>query len=78
MRKDINAWNVDTLIGSVKNKFPCQCGHTLKYHVWYYTTIKSKTACGHRMDENRFYSCSCHAYKPDNLKFLEQQYEKSL
>ena len=67
----------------MENSFPCACGHEFKIHStlvdnanphfqWFTCLYFSETDTGH---SNR---CKCEEYKPDNLKFLEKQYESNI
>lgn len=46
-----------------KIDFPCTCGHSSDVHR------------GHDPYHCWDFGCLCLAYKPDNLKYLEQQYD---
>jgi hypothetical protein len=57
----------------MNNQFPCKCGHDINDHELEYNT---STAClfdwtGHVP------GCECPAFNPDNLKYLEQEYERT-
>jgi len=59
------------------NSFPCICSHTYAQHEW----IAYNGVCWYAKPMKdrggRKYSCPCANYIPDNLKFLENQYEQN-
>lgn len=57
------------------NNFPCICGHSKEEHgISPFTNENwcSNNNCGYKSGNTRY-----HLFKQDNLKYLEQQYEKN-
>lgn len=51
-----------------KHSVPCLCGHARVnhvYHLWEHETL----SCG-------VWACECDDYKADNLRYLEEKYDK--
>jgi hypothetical protein len=56
----------------INPNYPCVCGHPLKEHLY--------RGCNNGYDGGagyRIYSDLCMIFKPDNLKYLEQQEQLS-
>jgi hypothetical protein len=61
----------------LSDKFPCTCGHMKYLHSSVGPPIGEEW-CNAEIKIGKFKSllCDCYCYKPDNLKFLEQQSNK--
>jgi hypothetical protein len=56
------------------NDFPCTCGHDKNEHRLDFP--KGSQGCTIYLE--KYIWCGCYNYVPDNLKYLEQKYEKRL
>lgn len=54
----------------------CRCGHIEKDHSWSNAVSSHVDVCAHNYAGDK--NCKCRNYQRDNLKYLEQLYEKKL
>lgn len=62
---------------SLENNYPCVCGHERKYHHDYDGSCHLPLPCWYGLDTKQIdkFCTECRIYRPDNLRYLEQQYE---
>jgi hypothetical protein len=53
-----------------KLKVPCKCGHSRINHV--------PNLWEHEGESCAVWACECSNYNPDNLKYLENEYDKRI
>lgn len=62
----------------MKDNFPCKCGHFKSQHGF----MINDPVCGDCMNNVKknikLGMIFAHEYKPDNLKYLEEKYERTL
>lgn len=58
---------------TLENNFPCICGHPASQHVAEWGYLDGAAACMISPDAPHYHLC---VYKPDNLLYLEEEYER--